>query len=617
MAKNETERLLRLQTDVLEAVARRDDLSTVGAILCKHVEKIAPGIICSILHVEESGRLRTLAAPSLPKNFICKIDGNFIGPAAGSCGTAAWRNRPVIVTDIEHDPLWADHKDSALSHGLRACWSHPINDQSGKVVATFALYYRSTHSPTNFERQIVDVCRYLCSLAIENERVRAHNHRLAYFDSLTGLPNRGHFKEALANRIDLGLPFGLVLIDIDHLKLINDSIGHAAGDALIEAVASRLANFGSNVLPCRLAGDEMAVLVPGCAAHSSLAEQALRLLEATRGMVTVSNQSIDVHVTMGGAVFPTDGADADTLCQNADFALYEAKQRQRGSYLGFRPGQRTIIEKRISAVRDLDAAMIEGRLVPHYQPVVRLDTGEIVGLEALARIVAADGRILSAGEFVCGLADPRVAYELTGHIARQVARDVRMWLDAGIPFQHVGVNVTTADFQRGDLAERMQHIFGSRDVSLEHVVLEVNETVLMGGADNAVSNAAKALREQGILVALDDFGTGFASLTHLLSFPVDIIKIDKSFVQHLGEDEPAGVVVSAVLDIARQLGMRVVAEGIETNEQMQILRDRGCQLGQGYHFSRPISARDTTDLLRVMAQGPRRLQSPATEKRYA
>lgn len=191
---------------------------------------------------------------------------------------------------------------------------------------------------------------------------------------------------------------------------------------------------------------------------------------------------------------------------------------------------------------------------------------------------------------------------------------MRAWLDAGIPFQHVGVNVTTADFQRGDLSERMQRIFGARDVSLEHIVLEVNETVLMGGADNAVSSAVKALREQGTLVALNDFGTGFASLTHLLSFPVDVIKIDKSFVQHLGEDEPDGVVVGAALDIARQLGMRVVAEGIETNEQMEILRDRGCQLGQGYRFSRPISARDATDLLRVMAQGLRRLQSPATER---
>jgi EAL domain-containing protein (putative c-di-GMP-specific phosphodiesterase class I) len=183
-----------------------------------------------------------------------------------------------------------------------------------------------------------------------------------------------------------------------------------------------------------------------------------------------------------------------------------------------------------------------------------------------------------------------------------VARDIRQWLDAKLDFQHVGVNVTTGDFQRGDLAERVIDIFGRHNVPLNHVILEVNEAVFMGGSDRAVPKAVEALRAKGLLVALDDFGTGYASLTHLLTFPVDIIKIDRSFVQQLGVDKPGAVVVRAMFDIARHLDMKVVSEGIELPEQVELLREFGGTLGQGYLFSRPVSARDITDMLKIFSK---------------
>lgn len=611
MIASDTERLLRLQTAVLEAVARGEVLRDVGTILCRHVESILDAVTCSILLVDDERRLRHLAAPSLPERYLAAIDGVAIGPVVGSCGTAAWRRTPVIVTDIDTDPLWDAFKGPALREGLLACWSSPILNGDGQVLGTFAFYFRTRRGPTAFERQIVDTCIHLCALAIEHERVRARNQRLAYFDALSGLPNRGQFNDALAGRIAAGQTFGLILLDIDHLKLVNDSIGHAAGDALIRAIATRLAGCGPSTLPFRLGGDEMAVLVADCADHAQLARTAADILAATSGMVLVDDQSIDAHVTLGGAVFGLDGNDADTLCQNADFALYEAKQSHRGSYFGFRENLRTAMVERIAIVRQLDAAMVEGRVIAHYQPIVRLDSSEIVGLEALARLVMPDGRIVTAGEFHAGLDDPRIAYELTGHMLEQVARDVRAWLDAGIDFQHVGINVTTGDFRRGDLAQRMQAIFDRHNVSLRHVLLEVNKSVFMGGSDGAVPRAVEALRDRGILVALDDFGTGFASLTHLLSFPVDIIKIDRSFVERLGRDTAGEVVVRAILDIAQRLDMRVVAEGVETAEQVQMLSDLGCNLGQGYLFSRPVSVRDTTKLLRAFGQRMPAIAQPA------
>jgi diguanylate cyclase (GGDEF)-like protein len=603
MLAGDTEILLRVQTEVLEAVARGEDLSEVGAILCRRVEAVAPGVICSILLVED-GVVRTLAGPSLPPQYSQAIDGVEIGPVAGSCGTAAFRNEPVVVTDIETDPLWAAYKGLALPLGLRACWSSPIRDASGKVIATFAFYYGIKRGPTAFERQLVSTCLHLCALAIEHDRVHARNHHLAYFDALTDLPNRAHFNATLAEHLLVGRPFGLMLLDIDHLKVVNDSIGHAAGDALISTIAARLKSCRPELEPFRLGGDEVAILAQGCADHAALEAAATRVLSAVSGMVTVGGQSIDAHVTVGGALYGLDGLDADTICQNADFALYQAKQTHRGGYVGFRPDLRTAIVERMAIVRQLDTAMSEGRVVPHYQPIVRLETAEIVGLEALARLVMPDGSIVPAGAFSAGLDDPRIAYQLTGQMLDQVARDIRLWLDEGIPFQHVGINVTTGDFARGDLADRVSALFAAHDVPLSHVVLEVNESVFMGGSDQAVPRAVEALREKGILVALDDFGTGFASLTHLLSFPVDVIKIDRSFVERLGADQPSEVVIRAILDIARKLDMRVVAEGIETTQQVAVLRQFGCQMGQGYLFSRPVPVEDATRLMRLFAQKP-------------
>ncbi|WP_338722418.1 EAL domain-containing protein [Devosia sp. XK-2] len=598
---SDTELLLRVQTEVLEAVARGEELAEVGAILCRWVEKFVPETVCSILLIEH-GCIRPLAAPSLPQSYSDAIDGVVVGPKSGSCGTAAWRREPVMVTDIETDPLWADFKALALPLGLHACWSSPILSNDGGVVGTFAFYYKTKRGPSELERQLVATCLHLCALAIEHERVRAKNHLLAYFDALTGLPNRGHFNAALAERILLGHPFGLLLLDIDHLKLVNDSIGHAAGDTLIREIATRLGTCGPDILACRLGGDEIALLVADCAGHPELQTAATRVLTAVSGMVSFGDQSVDAHVTLGGALFGVDGIDSDTLCQNADFALYQAKQTHRGGYVGFRPDLRIAMVERIATVRQLSAAMSEGRLIPHYQPIVRLDTAEVVGVEALARLVRPDGTVVSAGAFQAGLDDPRIAYQLTGQMLERVARDIRGWLEAGIPFQHVGINVATSDFQRGDLTERIENIFAAEDVSLSHVVLEVNETVFMGGSDQTVPHAVEALREQGLLVALDDFGTGYASLTHLLSFPVDIIKIDRSFVAKLGVDEPSGVVTNAILDIARQLNMRVIAEGIETSDQVAMLRQYGCLMGQGYLFARPMPAADVTHLLRLFGQ---------------
>ena len=602
MVPGDTGLLLRLQSEVLEAVACGEPLVAVADMLCRRAEALAPGAICSILTVDGAGLLHPLAAPSLPLAYSSAIDGLLCGPKTGSCGTAAFRNEEVVVTDIDTDPLWEDYRVLTQPLGLRACWSSPIRDRDGRVVATFAFYYRTRRGPDELERSIVQTCVHLCAIAIDHEQVRQRNHRLAYFDALTGLPNRGHFNELLARSIRMDEPFGLLLVDIDHLKLVNDTVGHIFGDMLIRTVAERIADCHPSLTACRLGGDEFAVLVADCHGDAALQDAATRMLAAVRGLIQVGDQTIDPHITVGGALFGPDGVDAPSLSQNADFALYHAKETRRGGYVRFVPGLRTSMLERANMVRAVDQAMTERRMVTHYQPIVRLDTAQIVGLEALARMQMPDGRIASAGEFHAALADPRIAWQLTGQMLTQVASDIRHWLDLGIEFQHVGINVTTGDFQRGDLESRIVETFEKARVPLRHIVLEVNESVYVGGNDQMVPRAVSALRQRGLLVALDDFGTGFASLTHLLSFPVDVIKIDRSFVSRLGTDGASDVVVGSIIDIARKLDMRLVAEGIETPEQARILAELGCVMGQGYLYARPCSAEAATHLLELFAQ---------------
>ena len=602
MAPGESAQLLRLQTEVLEAVARGQPLALVADILCRRAEALAPDVRCSILAVDAQQLLHPVAGPSMPAFFSAAVDGLPAGPNAGSCGTAAFRKEPVLVTDVETDPLWIDFRPLAAEANVRACWSSPIKNEAGEVLATFAFYYATPRGPDEIERRIVDVCVDLLALAIEHDRVREHNHRLAYYDVLTGLPNRGHFNQLLDFRIRAAAPFGLLLVDIDQLKLVNDTVGHAHGDALLRAVAERLAAASGEMVACRLGGDEFAVLALGCDSEAALDAAASELHEAVSGLIVTDGHTTDPHITIGGALFGADGADAATLIQNADFALYQAKDVRRGGYVHFSPTMRTVMLERANMVRRVDAALTEGRILAHYQPIVLLETSEIVGLEALARMEMPDGRIATAGEFHPALQDPRIAYGITGRMLAQVARDVRHWLDLGIPFQHVGINVSTGDFQRGDLEARIVEAFEHAGVPMQHIILEVNESVFMSGYDDLVPRAVEALRKRGLLVALDDFGTGFASLTHLLSFPVDVIKIDKTFVDRLGQDRPSDVLVGAMFDIARQLKMRVVAEGVETAEQVAALKALGGRLGQGYLFSRPCSVTETTRLLQLFAQ---------------
>jgi EAL domain-containing protein (putative c-di-GMP-specific phosphodiesterase class I) len=278
---------------------------------------------------------------------------------------------------------------------------------------------------------------------------------------------------------------------------------------------------------------------------------------------------------------------------------------------------RTSIGRRAAAIKELDRALNDNRIFAYYQPIFHLEANKVTGLEALARMRTVDGKIVTAGEFRAAFSDSNVACRTTDRIIAQVARDLRSWLDAGIFVPHVGVNLSTADFQRDDLERRLSEHFDRAGVPLRHLLLEVTETVLMGDPNDNAVRAIERLRKRGMVVALDDFGTGYASLTHLLTFPVDIIKIDKSFIDRLLSDRDSQFIVEALIDLSRKLGLRIVAEGIETEMQAARLRTLGSDAGQGYYFSRPIDVAGITQLLRGQSQTSADLAQIAAKQRRA
>jgi diguanylate cyclase (GGDEF)-like protein len=602
--------LVALQTDILEKVAYGEPLASVADHLCRQTETITPDAVCSVLTVDREGRLRALAGPSLPERYSRAISGIPVGPDVGCCGSAAYHGVAVEVTDIECDPLFDNYRRLVLPLGLKACWSSPIKARDGRVVGTFAFYFPTCRGPTDVEREVVARCTHLCSIAIEHDEIRRRMHELAFVDTLSKAPNRASFNLRINQLTEANSkPFALLLIDLDHLKEINDTLGHAGGDMLVRTTAERLKTAPIAVEAFRIGGDEFAVVVPSCSTASQMAKAAKDLIEAVSMPFQYGEHTIASSVTVGGALYGCDGTDAETLYQNADFALYHAKAEFRGGFIPFVNGMRTAITRRIETIREIGDALSDGRVFATYQPIVRINTAEIVGVEALVRMRTPEGRIVPASEFHDAISDPRIGDNLTMRMLSEVTADVRTWLDNGISLQHVGINVASPDFQKGDLANRILQNFAEVDVPLEHIILEINETVFMGGRDNHIARAAENLRTKGMRVALDDFGTGHASLTHLLNFPVDIIKIDKSFVARMIEDHRSLVIVEGLIETAHKLDMQIIAEGIETEEQADKLASLGCTLGQGYRFGHAASAATTFELLRRFSRNPDR---PAT-----
>lgn len=586
-----------LQREVLEAVAMGQPLRAVMDLLCRHVEALAPEVLCSVLSVDDEGRLHPLAAPSLPDSYSAALDGWPIGPQVGSCGTAAWRREPVEVTDIAHDPLWADFVELARAHGLAASWSTPVIIGTGQVVATFALYYREARAAAPFHRRTVEACIQLCQIAFLHDRHQQEIERLAYFDNVTQLPNRGLLADRarqvllLAGRSDT--PASLLLLDMDRFKTVNDSLGHAVGDDVLRQISARLLGVlrESDTL-ARLGGDEFVALLPGCTAQDAMLV-ADKLRAALQGPLDLPGHAgrLPMTASIGVCSYPEDGRDLDQLLMNADIAMYEAKRAGRDCARFFHPSMNQALDERLAMEDALRLALESDQLQLHYQPKLRLSDLTLVGVEALLRWSHPQQGWIPPDRFIPVAEESGLIGALDAWVMAQACTQLAAWRQRGVAVKSVSVNVSPLRFHHESVAGELRALLARCSLSAGDVTLEVTERLMLDD-DSRVREQLQQLHAMGVGISVDDFGTGYSSLSYLKRLPVTELKLDKSFVRDLEQDPDDRALSSAVISIGRALGLTVVAEGVETEGQRQALLGLGCDVAQGWLFGKAMSPDD-------------------------
>ncbi|TRX02656.1 EAL domain-containing protein [Candidatus Methylobacter oryzae] len=855
---------LALQNHILQLINQGVDLAKILDELAHQIEALHPNMLCSILLLDEDNQhLRHGAAPSLPDFYNQAIDGLTIGDGIGSCGTAAYRGESVIISDVANHPYCQPYLDLARLAGLQACWSHPIKNNQGNVLGTFAVYHRQPTQPTETQIKLIAHYAGLAQLAIEKNRSMSqiaeslsvlkatlestdeailavdmnnkwllHNqkfldlwqipneavaaeigaeklpyqsshildqlkdseafsnqvtklhatpeahsfdiiefkngkiierfsvpkminnkvvgrvwsfrdvteqkqaeaelriaatafesqegmsitdadqmilkvnkaftritgygpeevighthsllksgrhdahfyralqyslkkngywegeiwnrrkngeiypqwlsittvsdannritnyvaaftditkdkeaeetiHNLAYYDPLTALPNRRLLWERLKHGIKMerrdGKQLALLMLDLDRFKAVNDSMGHLAGDELLQQVAARIkARLRDADMVARLGGDEFVVLLENIA-HAEdaarVAEHIVADLSQPFHLLKSNNvhpdlgRKVRIGASIGISLFPQHGNSPETLLDNADTALYRAKDEGRGCFAYFSEEFTTIARERIALETRLRHATEQRELCVYYQAQIDIDSGLIIGAEALVRWHDPTEGLISPANFIPIAEETGLIVEIGAWVLRETCRQGRRWIEAGLPPLTLAVNVSPHQFRRSNISALVAEVLHETGFPAKQLELELTESGLMENEEKAVE-VLNSLRAQGVRLAIDDFGTGYSSLAYLKRFPLDVLKIDKSFIDDIPSVQDDMEITATIVAMGHILGFKVLAEGVETQEQLAFLRKKGCDTYQGYIKSKPLPADEFARLLR-------------------
>lgn len=437
---------------------------------------------------------------------------------------------------------------------------------------------------------------------------------LAFYDSLTGLANRKLFLD----RLDLEIQkaqrnnqkFAILFIDLDHFKSINDTLGHHNGDLLLKNVAqtlkenirgtdtvSHLGKESSESLIARLGGDEFTILLSNIKKPESAAIVARRLLKKIAKPYQLEGNSVTVTSSIGVSVFPSDGSDPDTLLKHADSAMYHAKNKGKNNYQFYKESLNLAIAEHFNIEKDLKKAAERGEFVLFYQPQIRLQDRKIIGAEALIRWVHPQKGMIAPNQFIPIAEESDLILDINKWVLQTACEQNNKWKNEGLSNISVAVNLSAYKFTEQHIIKSLLNIFdGSKD-SIKNFELEITENIFMRDTDEIVSILTQ-MKDLGFRIALDDFGTGYSSLKYLATFPVDTIKIDRSFIMGMGLQENNHIIIKAIIAMGHSMGKRIIAEGIETEEQFQMLQDYGCDEGQGFYFKPPVQASEFSSLLK-------------------
>ncbi|MCU7944894.1 MAG: EAL domain-containing protein [Candidatus Thiodiazotropha sp. (ex Cardiolucina cf. quadrata)] len=609
--RKKTESYLAKNAEILEMIATGKPAPVIYDQIALMYEGRHPGMRCSMLELEE-GKLLHGGAPSLPKAYCDAVHGLKYGPNVGSCGTSTYTGQRVLVENIETDPKWAKIKHAALPHGMRCCWSEPIKNSSGKVLGAFGMYYNHPALPNDEESEDLKSAARLAGIVMERDQAQKRIRELAYKDELTGLASRARFYQKLEESIKSsnrsGRRFALLYVDLDDFKGVNDSLGHDAGDLLLKDIAKCLKSISREIdFVARLSGDEFCIIVKDVNDDYAAAHVAQRCLDMISEPIELSARKFTPSCSIGIAHYPDDGEDLSSMLKAADTSLYSAKEHGKNQYAFYRPELTHRAEHRFRVEQALREAVEKQQLSLVYQPQILMRTGEIIGVEALSRWNHPQLGQIPPTEFIATAERIGMIKPLTEWVLRTACNHAVACRKAGLPAVRMAVNISPSHFLEKDFVFLINRVIEETGMNPTELELEVTENVVQTNPENLT--VFRELKDLGVLIAIDDFGVGYSSFASLKHLTADYLKIDRHFVNDMLSDDETQLLITSMIDLGHKLQHRIIAEGVETDIQFEVLNNLGCDTAQGYLFSKPVDADEIMQILKSNIENGRSMWS--------
>lgn len=593
--------LLEDEAAVLEMIAQGAPVHDVLERIIELIEYHTGGTAaCFPVTVGTGEEFKPVTRPTLME----AINNAIAADVGGPCAMAAQSRQPVIVEEIDGSPLFGAAGAGFIDAGYHAAWSHPITaTESDDVLGTIAIYYRTSRAPTEREMAVVSTAVHLSAIAIERDRVHSRLAFQANHDPLTRLPNRAaiqdHLEAALAKSVDSDPRVAVLIIDLDRFKVINDSLGHSAGDTLLVGFGDRLRQIvGGADFVGHFGSDEFVVVIEDIDEVEDIRRVTSRLDLALGEPFAVGDQEIFLSTSIGVALSSGPDETANRLLQNADVAMSRSKVRGRDRIEIFDREMRIEVDDRLRLDRELRVAVERAELKLHYQPKIDVATQKIMGVEALLRWDHPDEGMVLPGRFITVAEETGLIVRIGTWVIEEAIRQARHWVDKyGVSTDFVvAVNLSARQLSSPGLTAHVAKVLKRYDWPADNLILEITESVLMDDTDTTLM-ILQQLKGLGLRLAIDDFGTGFSSLSYLERFPVDILKVDRAFIARLNAQGEGSPVATAVVHLARALGLKTAAEGIEHPWQLSGVRSLGCDIAQGFLFAKALPAEELANFI--------------------
>jgi diguanylate cyclase (GGDEF)-like protein len=587
--RNLIEQLGAVQT----AIARRASLQEVFDTIVGAAARLldAEMVAVRVADPDDSHRMRTPAEIGHPPELLQALRHGSV--LAGATVAAPERGELVVIDDYQNAPR---ARPEAVAHGVTTSMAAPLYEHE-MVIGSLVISARGGRRFSPADQTLLAAFAQHASLALAAART-GDTMRQALTDPLTGLANRAVFMDrldlALARAARKGLSVSVIFIDLDRFKLINDTLGHAGGDALLKGVSERVVScLRRGETAARLGGDEFAVLLEEAEDELAAAHVADRIAVALREPFAFGDRELFTTASIGIALGTVE--DPETVLRNADVAMYRAKERGKDRYEMFEPEMHAEVMDRLELESQLRRATARGELELHFQPAFKLDSGEVLGVEALVRWRHPERGLLPPGRFIPLAEESGLILPVGRWVLNEACRQAAAWQEQ-FPRLQVAVNLSGWQLEQPDIVDEVAGVLAEWQLPPRTLVLELTETLLMNDTEATIGKL-QALKRLDIRLAIDDFGTGYSSLQYLQRFPIDVLKIPKPFVDELEDEDNPGVLTSMILDLCRRLDLGAVAEGIETEQQAERLRQLGCPWGQGFLYAKPMPVGDLREFL--------------------